>query len=184
MEDDLDFTSHFSAQHAVPEPKPTAAELKQFDELGTIGEASLKKGGSYVRMVTARGGKPRNPSACTVLVVEDDNSTAGLITTVLEKAGYGTRRASTCKEIAAQLSAKPQPALVLLDVMLPDVNGFDVLNRIKQHAVLQAIPVVMLTFLSEKKDITKGIMLGADGYLTKPLLPSSLLDAVKAVTSG
>ncbi len=186
MSDDyLDLTDLFSSQNNVPEPQRTAAEMKQLDELGTIGEASLRKDGSYVHMVTpAKGAKPRTPSESMVLVVEDDDSTARLITTVLEKGGYRTRRARNRKEIADGLGAKPRPTLILLDVMLPDANGFDVLNRVKQHTVLQGIAVVMLTSLSEKKDIAKGLMIGADGYLTKPLMPSKLLDAVKTVTSG
>ena len=185
MTDDLDFTSHFSAEHIVPEPSHTDEELKHIDDLGTIGEVSLKTKGIYVRMVTAvPAGPRRSPPECTVLVVEDDEVTARLITTVLEKSGYRARRARNRKEVAAELSVKPRPDLILLDVVMPDVNGFDVLNRIRQHASLQQIPVVMLTSLSEKKDIAKGIMLGADGYLTKPLLPSALLDAVKAITAG
>ncbi len=183
MSSDLDFTGHFSAYHAVPEPKPTDAEYQEIDALGTIGEAQLKESGLYIRMITAApGGTLQRPSECVVLVVEDDDATARLITTVLEKSGYETRRASNRKEIAAGLSVQPKPALVLLDVMMTDANGFDVLNRMRQHETLREIPVVMLTSLSGRNDIAKGIMLGADGYLTKPLSPSTLLKAVRAVT--
>lgn len=183
MSSDLDFTGHFSAYHAVPEPKPTDAEYQEIDALGTIGEAQLKESGLYIRMITAApGGTLHSPSECVVLVVEDDDATARLITTVLEKSGYETRRASNRKEIAAGLSAQPKPALVLLDVVMTDANGFDVLNRMRQHETLREIPVVMLTSLSGRNDIAKGIMLGADGYLTKPLSPSTLLKAVRAVT--
>jgi CheY-like chemotaxis protein len=185
MSDDLDMTYLFDNPNKVAEPQRTAAELKQLDELGTIGAEALRKDGSYVHMVTpVQSGQPRKPSDSMVLVVEDDDATASLIVTVLEKSGYRTRRARNRKEIANGLGAQPRPTLILLDVIMPDANGFDVLNRVKQHAALRAIPVVMLTSLSEKKDITKGLMLGADGYLTKPLMPSKLLDAVKTVTSG
>jgi DNA-binding response OmpR family regulator len=68
--------------------------------------------------------------------------------------------------------------------MLPDVNGFDVLNRMRQHATLKDIPVLMLTSLSERKDITRGLALGANGYVTKPALPSTLIDAVQAIVAG
>jgi CheY-like chemotaxis protein len=180
---ELDFTGHFEAYRSVPEPTPTDAELKKLDELGTIGESELKASGMYVRMVTAApAGPQRKPADCVVLVVEDDAATAGLITTVLEKSGYASRRAANRKEIAGGLSAQPRPAVVLLDVKLSDADGFDVLNRIRQHATLREIPVVMVTSLAARKDLAKGLMLGADGYLTKPLSPSTLLKAVRAVT--
>jgi len=73
------------------------------------------------------------------------------------------------------------PDLVLLDVLLPDVNGFDVLNRIRQHAALRQLPVLMLTSLSDRMNIAKGLGLGADGYLTKPAQPSTLIDAIQAL---
>ena len=68
--------------------------------------------------------------------------------------------------------------------MLPDTNGFDVLNRIRQHPALKNLPVMMLTALGERKDVTRGLMLGANGYITKPVLPSALLEAIETVVGG
>jgi len=118
-----------------------------------------------------------------VLIVEDDDGTALVIEKALHTLGCQTRRARNRLEIAEALG-KPFPHLVLLDVMLPDANGFDVLNRIRQHPKLQHIPVMMLTSLGERKDVTRGLMLGANGYITKPVLPSTLLEAVEAVVGG
>jgi len=183
--DDLDFTGHFNPDYTVPEPRPSEVELKHIDDLGVIGESKLKSSGFYVRMVSAApSGGPRVPTECTVLVVEDEDGTAFMIEKVLGKAGYHTRRARNRAEISAGLSAKPMPDVILLDVMLPDVNGFYVLNRIRHHAAVKHIPVLMLTWLSERGDIAKGLMHGADGYLTKPALPSTLLDAVQAIIEG
>ena len=67
---------------------------------------------------------------------------------------------------------------------MPDANGFDILNRIRQHSQLKQIPVLMLTSLSDRADIARGLALGADGYVTKPALPSTLIDAVQAIVSG
>ena len=86
--------------------------------------------------------------------------------------------------IAKAFGEMPLPDLILLDVMLPDINGFDVLNRIRRHAAIQAVPVIMLTSRSETADIARGLSLGADAYLTKPVLPSTLIDAVQAVLGG
>jgi CheY-like chemotaxis protein len=185
MVSDLDFTTHFSADYKVPEPEHSAEALRNVDELGTIGEAKLKSSGFYARIITAApAGRPRAPTETYVLIVEDDQTTAMLIEAVLHKLGYPTRRARNRAEIARGLAAKPTPNLVLLDVMLPDVNGFDVLNRVRQHAALKDIPVLMLTSLSERKDITRGLALGANGYVTKPALPSTLIDAVQAIVAG
>ena len=181
----MDFTSHFSAEHQVPEPEHSANDLKHIDDLGVIGETTLKTSGFYTRIVSAvPAGRSRSPSECTVLVVEDNDGTALVIVKLLEKFGYSTRRAANRAEIAAALAARPIPDLVLLDVMLPDVNGFDVLNRIRQHPALADIAVLMLTAKSERGDIAKGLGLGAAGYITKPVLPSTLIDAVQAILAG
>ena len=73
---------------------------------------------------------------------------------------------------------------MLLDVLMPEVNGFDVLNRIRNHPALLGIPVLMLTALAERKHVTRGLTLGANGYITKPVLPSVLLKAVEATVGG
>ena len=181
----LDFTTHFSSGYSVPEPQHSAGALEQIDDLGVIGESALKASGFYARIIAAApSGRSRMPAETNVLVVEDDDGTALVIMKVLEKIGYPTRRARNRDEIVAALGATPMPDLVLLDIMLPDVNGFDVLNRIRQHPKLEKIPVLMLTLLSSRKDIAKGLAYGADGYVTKPALPSTLIDAVQAIIAG
>jgi two-component system, OmpR family, response regulator len=158
--------------------------LRRIDALGMIGEASLKTSGFYARVVSVeRRGRPRTPGETVVLVVEDDQTTGAVIEAVLRKFGYRTRHARNRAEIGAGLAAKPMPDLILLDVLLPDVNGFDVLNRIRQHAAVRHLPVLMLTSLSDRNDIAKGLGLGADGYLTKPAQPSTLIEAIQALVS-
>ena len=183
--EELDFTTHFSSGYSVPEPQHSTEALERIDDLGVIGESALKTSGFYARIIAAApSGRSRAPEETNVLVVEDDEGTALVIVKVLEKLGYPTRRASNRGEIVAALASKPIPDLILLDVMLPDVNGFDVLNRIRQHPKLEKIPVLMLTSLSSRKDIAKGLAYGADGYVTKPALPSTLIDAVQAIIAG
>jgi len=185
MADDPDITNHFSGDYTALEPAPTPEGLRALDELGTIGEAKLKSTGFYTRIVSAApAGRARAPAETLVLIVEDDELTGSLIETVLRTMGYPTRRAGNRDEITRGLAANPMPDLVLLDVILPDVNGFDVLNRIRQHSALKDIPVLMLTSVSDRRDIGRGLMLGANGYLTKPALPSTLIDAVQAIVAG
>ncbi len=184
--EDLDFTGTFATGKAAPEPKLTQAEQKRVDEMGMIGADALKAEGYYsARIVNADTFRaPATPGECTVLVIEDDPGTAAVILKVLESSGYVTRHAANRDEIISAFSRKPMPDIVLLDVMLPGLNGFDVLNRIRNHEKLKTIPVIMLTSRSERADIVKGLCYGADGYLTKPALPSALIEAVRAVSGA
>jgi CheY-like chemotaxis protein len=187
MPDDFDFTRHFSPQYTVPEPVPSAEAARDVDKLGLIGVNALKDKGYFTRIVVENPKSARkllNPAKTRILIVEDDDGTALVIEKALHTFGCQTRRARNRREIAEALGAESLPHLVLLDVMLPDANGFDVLNRIRQHPKLENIPVMMLTSLGERKDVARGLMLGANGYITKPVLPSTLLEAVEAVAGG
>jgi|SRR5688572_9227741 len=187
MADELDFTKHFSAKYTVPEPVTSAEAARDIDKLGLIGLSELKDKGYFTRIVVdnkAPARKLLDPTKIRILIVEDDDGTALVIEKSLHAYGCQTRRARNRLEIAEALGEKPFPHLVLLDVLLPDANGFDVLNRIRQHPSLQNLPVMMLTSLGERKDVTRGLMLGANGYITKPVPPSTLLQAIEAVVSG
>jgi two-component system OmpR family response regulator len=119
--------------------------------------------------------------ALSVLVIEDDPHLAGLLKHVLTAEGFEVRTAGNREEIVAQMRRPPLPDLVLLDVVLPDANGFDVLLRIRQHPALKTIPVVMLTAQATRDAVLKGLSGGADGYITKPFRIEVLAKAVAAV---
>ncbi len=181
---DLDFAHHFSPENRLPEPVRTSEELKEIDDLGSIGAAALKDQGFYARIVTPRKRKGARSENTTILVVEDDPGTSMVIAKALQSSGYHPRVARDRRGIVTALGEMPRPELILLDVMLPDINGFDVLNRIRRHRTIHSMPIIMLTTLSDSADIARGLSLGADGYLTKPILPSTLLDAVQTVLAG
>ncbi len=177
-----DLAKHFSAGYTVPEPQVSAQSKRDVDKLGLIGVNALQDDGYFTRIVREPGASARklvDPQNIRVLIIDDDKVTASLIELTLHSAGCKTRTARSHREIADGLGEKPLPHLVLLDVLMPEVNGFDVLNRIRQHPALQKIPVLMLTALTDRKDVTRGLALGADGYITKPVLPSVLLRAVE-----
>jgi two-component system OmpR family response regulator len=183
----VDLTTHFSEGYTVPEPVTPEDTVPDIDRLGLIGVNALKDKGYFTRIVVehrAETPKLLNPQNIRVLIVDDDEATGKLIELTLHSAGCKTRRARNRQEIAQALAEKPLPHLVLLDILLPDANGFDVLNRIRQHPALQKIPVMLLSALGERKDVTRGLTLGADGYITKPVLPSVLLKAVEAAIGG
>jgi DNA-binding response OmpR family regulator len=112
-----------------------------------------------------------------VLVVEDDRKISRVVALYLEQAGYRVVQAATGKE-ALELAAKETPLLVILDLMLPDVGGEQVIQDLKERG---DIPVIMLTSRSSEDDRVAGLALGADDYIVKPFSPRELVLRVKAV---
>jgi DNA-binding response OmpR family regulator len=100
---------------------------------------------------------------------------------ILAKAGFLTRFARNRAEINAEFNKQGLPDLVLLDVSLPDTDGFAILERIRGNQKIAKMPVIMMTGKSDVTDIAKGLSLGADGYVTKPFKISGLLSAVNTV---
>ena len=176
---DLDFTKLFSPETKVKEPVTTVREQAKLAEEAVIGESKLTSNGYFVRINKAAPTRKPRRTPPVVLVVEDDVVTATLISRILEGNGYVVQRAENRATIVTGL--KVSPDLVILDVLMPDVNGFDILNRIRQHEALKDMPVLMLTSLGALDDILKGLKLGANGYLTKPAKSKALLDAIKTV---
>ena len=115
-----------------------------------------------------------------VLVVDDEADIVALVVFHLAKAGYRVSSAGRGGEALAQIR-KERPALVVLDLMLPDMSGFDVLERIRTDPSLRGTAVLMLTARGEERDRIKGLSLGSDDYLTKPFSPQELVLRVGAI---
>jgi signal transduction histidine kinase len=116
----------------------------------------------------------------SILYVDDDDTNRHTFTWVLEHAGFRTREATTGSD-ALRLAAE-QPDLIILDVNLPDINGFEVCRRIKEHPATSAIPVLhMSAVFIRPEDKMHGLDGGADGYLTKPVEPTEVLATVKSM---
>ena len=115
--------------------------------------------------------------AQTVLVVEDESSIASFVALYLKNAGYGVRTAATGNEALAQAESE-QPDLIVLDLMLPDVDGIEVCRRIRKSS---DVPILMLTARDEDVDKIIGLEVGADDYLTKPFNPRELVARVKSI---
>ena len=112
-----------------------------------------------------------------ILVVDDDADLRGLIGYALRQAGYLVVEAADGPS-GVELFAREEPDLVVLDVNLPKLGGFEVCRRIRQRS---AAPVMMLTVRSSEEDQVQGLDLGADDYLTKPFSPKTLLARVRAL---
>ncbi len=114
-----------------------------------------------------------------ILVVDDDRNLRKIIQTNLELAGYDVSTAPNGED-ALKLLDSMQPDLVVLDVMMPIMDGYEVARRIRRHPSNTHVPIIMLTAKSEVEDKLAGFDAGADDYITKPFGPQELLARVKA----
>jgi len=116
----------------------------------------------------------------SVLVVEDEEEIRELVHHHLFKEGYEVAGVATGEEALALAEARP-PGLVILDLMLPGVDGLTVCRKLKSHPGTQSVPVIVLTAKGEEADIVAGLNHGADDYITKPFSPRVLMARVRAV---
>ncbi len=177
--DDLDFTRPQATPAAPPPPEKIASARKE----ASVGEPQLARTGFYVAMARHASAPvvPRNGERHDILVVEDDEALLKLVGEILAKAGFLTRFARNKAEINTEFNRPPLPDLMLLDVKLPDADGFNILERIRAKPRIAKIPVIMMTGKSEVTDVARGLALGADGYVTKPFKVSGLVAAVHTV---
>jgi CheY-like chemotaxis protein/prolyl-tRNA editing enzyme YbaK/EbsC (Cys-tRNA(Pro) deacylase) len=118
--------------------------------------------------------------APTVLIVEDESDTNKLLCQVLERGGYACRAAEDGSH-AVSMAREVKPAAILLDIMLPDISGFEVVQRLRQSGPLKPPPVVVVTALDDDSARKRVEDLGADAYLTKPFTADALLKEVQNV---
>ena len=115
-----------------------------------------------------------------ILVVEDDEDILELIAYNLEKEHYTVIRAET-GESALQAIARKEVSLVLLDLMLPEIDGLEICKRLKSDEATKHIPIIMVTAKGEESDVVIGLELGADDYIPKPFRPRELVARVRTV---
>ncbi|MDP2360472.1 MAG: response regulator transcription factor [bacterium] len=116
----------------------------------------------------------------SILIVEDEADIQELLRHVLEKEGYAVRTAGD-GEIALREVRTAPPDLLLLDLMLPGMDGLELCRRLRAAPATKTLPIVMLTARGEENDIVSGLNLGADDYITKPFSPRVLIARVQAV---
>lgn len=114
-----------------------------------------------------------------ILVLEDESSIRGFVVINLRRSGYEPIEAETGEQALEQLRLNPDIRVALLDVMLPDIDGFEVCRRIR--ATDSKIGIIMLTAKSQEMDKVTGLMTGADDYVTKPFSPAELIARIDAL---
>lgn len=123
-----------------------------------------------------------NPS---ILLVEDDSFISGMYQTKLSSLGYAVELKEDGAAAWDRLQQDPLPDLVLLDVVLPKKDGFEILDALRKEDRTQELPVILLTNLGQKPDIERGIKLGADDYIIKAhFTPSEVVEKIKKVLAG
>jgi two-component system, OmpR family, alkaline phosphatase synthesis response regulator PhoP len=115
-----------------------------------------------------------------ILIVEDDPDIAHLVARYLDKAGFQTERAATGRDALHAIAAKP-PDLLVLDLMLPQVDGLEICRMLRADAATAGLPIIMLTARAEESERIVGLELGADDYLAKPFSPGELVARVRAL---
>jgi DNA-binding response OmpR family regulator len=118
----------------------------------------------------------------TILAVDDETDMTELVSYNLRRAGYLVITASTGQEALDRVSAQ-RPDLIILDLMLPDIDGFSVCEILRRHAATASIPIVILSAWSTHDARHLGLELGALDYLTKPFSPKELVERVRKLLS-
>ena len=115
-----------------------------------------------------------------VMIIDDEEDILKLVSLNLEKSGFKTKTYTESNQLFSALK-KEIPALIILDLMLPDKDGFDICKELKKNSNYENIPIIMLTAKSDETDKILGLELGAEDYVTKPFSPKELVARVKVI---
>jgi len=168
----------------VPLLPPLADEdSKRLAKTAVVAGATLLRSGSFLADERIANLPPlaKKPAETVILLVEDDPDQMALGQLRLTMAGYKVRSVDRAKALSRFLREEARPDLLLLDVMLPDGNGFDILGQLRARPDFATLPIVLLTVKAELANIRNGLALGADGYITKPYSKNQLAEVIGRV---
>src|SRR5574341_2147860 len=121
------------------------------------------------------------PGSTRILVVDDDPNLIVLVSKMLARVGVNPATAEDGAEALEQLHNEDPFDLLILDLMLPDIDGFEILSQLRADHRFNDMPVLILSARADPDTIQRGLDMGADGYLTKPYLPNTLTSRVRAI---
>jgi CheY-like chemotaxis protein len=203
---DLDFTVHFAnaavqseklppppreptaaAKSAATPPAPAAprkpaAEKVVLDPDFKIGISNTD--GLHVAIARRNPGTSDAVPGKRIMFVEDEPVTNAVLKKVLTTDGFEAHGAFDAAGLGKLLKEHGLPDMILLDIELPDVSGLQILSRIRKHPKMRAIPVLMVTSRAEMEDVARGMSLGANGYLSKPVAVESLRAVMRQILGG
>lgn len=179
---DLDAIT-FSGARLPLLPPMSDEDRKRLVKTTVVAGATLLRSGSFLSGDRIANIQPlaKKRSETVILLVEDDPDQSALAELRLNMAGYQVHSVDRAKALSSYLRQQKRPDLMLLDVMLPDGNGFDILAQLRGRPEFSTLPIVLLTAKAELKDIRNGLALGADGYITKPYSKNQLAEVIMHV---
>ena len=122
-----------------------------------------------------------SPLRPIALVVEDDEQIGQLVKFIVEREGFEVTLAQDGREVQRLIESAPAPSVIFLDIMLPFVDGFQLIAEIRAHAQWKQCPTIMLTAKTQGNDVARALAAGADDFLAKPFLPDELRERLRKV---
>ena len=119
------------------------------------------------------------PGSATALVAEDDDQIAYILRFILEREGYQVHSAPDGRTTQQLIASLAPPSVVVMDVMLPHIDGFQLLTKLRATPGWESVPVILLTARSQEHDIVRGLEAGANDYMVKPFKPEELRARVR-----
>ncbi len=120
----------------------------------------------------------------SIMIIEDDRIISGLLQHILSRRGYQIHVAGDGRLASAMIEEIVPPELILLDVMLPFIDGFELLEQIRSKQNWSNVPIIMLTSKAQEKNIVRALEAGADDYIVKPFQPEELVARVRRFVRG
>jgi two-component system OmpR family response regulator len=182
----FDVIDFFAGQSSAPKAGGAESDedaARRLREEAKSFTAMLQLRGYAVRIARQVGEtvRPASGDAYSVLYVDDTPTLTSAVCKFLELEGFVPHRAANREQVVAELRRAPPPDLILLDVDLPDISGFDILLRVRGHPALKHMPIIMVTGKTTREDVMRALVAGANGYITKPFEMDALMNAIKAV---
>jgi CheY-like chemotaxis protein len=176
----LDFTDLFKERRPIPIARQ---DRERIESQAALAAAALGDKGTFLSRDRIANREPlqKTPPEISVLIVEDDPDQAALADMRVSMGGYAVRIAASQTALRQEFYAGRIPDIVLLDVMLPDGDGFEILAAMRRHPRLSLLPVVMLTVVTGQENVRRGLELGADGYITKPYSKNIVISTIRSV---
>ena len=173
----------FNGGRVPMQPPLTDEDSKRLAKSTVVAGATLLRSGSFLadERIANLPALVKPPADTLILLVEDDPDQMALAHLRLTMAGYQVRSVDRAKSLSRFLREEQRPDLLLLDVMLPDGNGFDILAHLRGVPEFASLPIVLLTVKAELANIRNGLSRGADGYITKPYSKNQLAEVIGRV---
>jgi CheY-like chemotaxis protein len=174
----LDFATFLSR----PPREPSAERRREAEQQTLMSMRALRQAGYFVNIVNRPAGRiaPRSGDRHSILILDGDQAHALALARALIQAQFAVRTASRYEQIIEELN-RAAPDLVLMDVVLPELVGLDVLAKLREHPVYKSVPVIVVSAQSSQDDVVAALVYGANGYISKPVQPERVVESVRTL---